>query len=184
MAEPKADLMPLLIQEYIKLKDEQAKRIGFHDNILYVTLVALGGMLSFSLADPAHYYGFFLIPWITIILAWTYVVNDEKISSLGKYFRQNLAEQISLELTGRTSDEFFGWEGVGRSDTHRIRRKNEQLVINELTFVFSGFSGLLAFFWLVRPVNVLFVFSGFLALLFLITLFVEIIIYADITKGR
>jgi hypothetical protein len=34
MVEPKADIIPVLIQEYIKIKDEQTKRIGFRDNIL------------------------------------------------------------------------------------------------------------------------------------------------------
>jgi VIT1/CCC1 family predicted Fe2+/Mn2+ transporter len=140
--------------------------------------------VSFSLKDTAYYYGFFLIPWVTLILGWTYVVNDEKISSIGRYFRKNLATQISSELAGRTSEELFGWEGVGRDDTHRIRRKIEQLIINELTFVVSGIGGLIAFYFLVQPTSILIISLCCLVLLFLIVLFVEIIIYADITKGR
>jgi hypothetical protein len=97
-----------LIQEYIKIRDEQTRRIGFRDNILYVTLGLIGLVVSFSLKDTAYYYGFFLIPWVTLILGWTYVVNDEKISSIGRYFRKNLATQISSELAGRTSEELFG----------------------------------------------------------------------------
>jgi hypothetical protein len=48
MVEPKADIIPVLIQEYIKIKDEQTKRIGFRDNILYVTLGLIGLVVSFS----------------------------------------------------------------------------------------------------------------------------------------
>jgi hypothetical protein len=59
MVEPKADIIPVLIQEYIKIKDEQTKRIGFRDNILYVTLGLIGLVVSFSLKDTAYYYRFF-----------------------------------------------------------------------------------------------------------------------------
>jgi hypothetical protein len=62
MVEPKADIIPVLIQEYIKIKDEQTKRIGFRDNILYVTLGLIGLVVSFSLKDTAYYYGFFFDP--------------------------------------------------------------------------------------------------------------------------
>jgi hypothetical protein len=134
--------------------------------------------------DPSNYYGFFLIPWVTLILGWTYVVNDEKISSIGRYFRTDLAKQISFELNNRRPEELFGWEGFGRSDTHRIRRKKEQLVINELTFVVSGIGGLVAFFWLAPHINGLLIISSILAVLLLIVLSIEIYIYADITKGR
>ncbi|WP_187329296.1 hypothetical protein [Halomicronema hongdechloris] len=33
------------------------------------------------MSDPTHYYALLVIPWVCLILGWTYVVNDEKISS-------------------------------------------------------------------------------------------------------
>ena len=149
-----------------------------------MTLGLIGLILSFSLKDQSNYYGLFVIPWITLTLGWTYVVNDEKISSIGRYFRTDLANQISSELNGRTPEELFGWESFGRSDAHRIRRKKEQLIINELTFVISGMGGLVGFFWLVPCVNVLLAFLSMIAMLLLIALSVEICVYADITNGR
>jgi hypothetical protein len=42
----------------------------------------------------------------------------------------------------------------------------------------------MAFYFVVQPTSILIISICCLALLFLIVLFVEIIIYADITKGR
>lgn len=43
------------------------------------------------------------------------------------------------ENTGYTDLEtIFGWEIAHRSDKHRKRRKIEQFIIDEITFVISG----------------------------------------------
>jgi hypothetical protein len=52
----------------VKFKDEQTKRIGFRDNIIYVTIVAVGSVLSFSLENSAHHNGFFVVTCVTLIL--------------------------------------------------------------------------------------------------------------------
>ncbi|WP_242056765.1 MULTISPECIES: hypothetical protein [Oscillatoriales] len=152
----KQQMLEVYLKEYEKLKDEQTQRIGFRDNLLYVTLGAFGAVISFALANTTNYYALLVIPWVCLILGWTYLVNDEKISALGRYIRLNLVEKIK-EQTGHTDIEsIFGWEIVHRSDRRRKRRKIEQLIIDEITFVFSGVIALVAFRFLVTqfPVTI------------------------------
>lgn len=177
-------ILDVLLAEYNNLKSEQAQRIGFRDNLLYVTLGLFGTVVSFAVSSPANYYAFLIIPWICLILGWTYLINDEKISALGKYIRLTLVEKVS-EKTGYTDlGSLFGWEIVHRSDPKRMRRKVQQLVMDEITFVFSGAIAIFAFWYLVEQpslaVNVL----CWVELALLVVLAYEMIVYADLAKGR
>lgn len=157
--------LAVYLQEYSKLKDEQVQRIGFRDNLLYVTLGVLGAILSFALsqessdttgeivrdaANNTNYYALLVIPWVCLILGWAYLVNDQKISALAKYFRTDLREKINQELgiveTDKTSRSTFGWETKNIEDGGRKWRKIEQLIINEIAFVISGIVALV-YFW-------------------------------------
>ncbi len=138
MMSDKQQILEVYLHEYEKLKEEQTQRIGFRDNMLYVTLGVFGGILSFALSGKTNYYALLVIPWVCLILGWTYLVNDEKISAIGRYIRYTLVDKVQ-ELTGNADIEsIFGWEIAHRSDTRRLRRKIEQLVIDEITFVLSG----------------------------------------------
>lgn len=177
-------ILEIYFKEYDKLKSEQAQRIGFRDNLLYVTLGLFGTIISLAVSSPANRYALLVIPWVCLILGWTYVVNDEKITAIGRYIRYTLTEKIK-EQTGHTDIEsIFGWEIAHRSDNRRTRRKIEQLIIDEITFVLSGITALICFWVLVSnpplAVNIL----GFIETLLLVILGVEIAIYADLAKGR
>ncbi len=180
----KQQILEVYLHEYDKLKEEQTQRIGFRDNMLYVTLGVFGGILSFALSSKTNYYALLVIPWVCLILGWTYLVNDEKISAIGRYIRYTLVDKIK-ELAGNADIEsIFGWEIAHRSDTRRLRRKIEQLFIDEITFVLSGIVALVVF-WFLFPqpplaVNILCI----VELILLIILAVEIIIYADLGVGR
>lgn len=182
-----SDNQPILevyLHEYEKLKSEQAQRIGFRDNMLYVTLGVFGGILSFALTGKNNYYALLVIPWVCLILGWAYLVNDEKISAIGRYIRYTLVDKVQ-ELTGNTDIEsIFGWEIAHRNDKRRLRRKIEQLIVDEITFVLSGVVALIAFWFLVSkpplPINILCV----IELVLLLILGVEIFIYADLGVGR
>jgi hypothetical protein len=41
MADEQRQMLDVYLQEYGKLKDEQAQRIGFRENLLYVTLALI-----------------------------------------------------------------------------------------------------------------------------------------------
>jgi hypothetical protein len=177
-------ILKVWLTEYDKLKVEQTQRIGFRDNLLYVTLGLFGVIIPTAIANPTNYHALLVIPWVCLILGWTYLINDEKISAIGRYIRLTLIEKIK-EKTGHPDlESLFGWEIAHRSDPRRSRRKIEQLIIDELTFVVSGLIALITFFLLVPNATIaIYILGGFEALLLLV-LGWEIIVYADLAKGR
>jgi hypothetical protein len=177
-------IFQVYLQEYEKLKSEQTQRIGFRDNLIYVTLGVFGTVITFAVSSKANYYALLIVPWVCLILGWTYLVNDEKISAIGKYIRLTLAERIK-EQTGHTDIEsIFGWEIVHRSDTRRQRRKIEQLIVDQITFVISGIVALIAFWYFVSKPPLAINIIWWIELILLLVLGVEIVIYADLAKGR
>ena len=180
----KDQILEIILKEYDKLKSEQAQRIGFRDNLLYVTLGLFGTVVSFAVSNPANYYALLVIPWICLTLGWTYVVNDEKVSAIGRYIRSKLIDKVK-ELTGHNDLEtLFGWEIAHRDDKHRQRRKIQQLIVDEITFVVSGTIALIAFWCLVPNPPTGIAILSWVELLLLVVLGVETFIYADLAKGR
>ena len=184
-------MLEIYLQEYDKLKNEQIQRVGFRDNLLYVTLALFGTVLAFALGDKANPYGLVVLPWVSLVLGWTYLVNDQKITAIGKYIRYTLVEKIG-ELTGEADkgvgavESILGWEIVHRNDQRRQRRKIEQLMIDEITFVLSGVVALVAFGILMsgKTIHPAALVLGGIELTLLAILGREIFIYADLAKGR
>jgi hypothetical protein len=111
--------LKIWLAEYDKLKTEQAQRIGFRDNLLYVTLGLFGVIIPTAISNATNYYALLVVPWICLILGWTYLINDEKISAIGRYIRLTLVEKVK-EKTGHPDVEsLFGWEIAHRSDPRR-----------------------------------------------------------------
>ncbi len=192
--------LQIYIKEYDKLKAEQTQRIGFRDGMIYTTLGAFGALLAFVVTHNLNYHALLIAPWLCVILGWTYLVNDEKISALGRYIRKDLSKKIVAIITesqpteknpannqsnGNNGDyqTLFGWEIFHRNDDKRIRRKYEQLIIDEITFVFSGLTALFYFWLSVDNVPLAIDILCGLELILLLVLAVEIIIYADLKKG-
>ncbi|MEL7353943.1 MAG: hypothetical protein AAF171_02335 [Cyanobacteria bacterium P01_A01_bin.116] len=172
------------LAEYDKLKAEQSQRIGFRDNLLYVTLGVFGGVASFAVSKEANYYAFLILPWTCLILGWTYLVNDEKISAIGRYIRLTLVDKIKERSDYSDLNSLFGWEIAHRSDPRRSRRKIEQLIIDEITFVVSGIVALVAFWGLVSDISIaVYILSG-IEFFLLLVLGWEIVVYADLARGR
>lgn len=180
----KDQILEIFLKEYDKLKSEQTQRIGFRDNLLYVTLGLFGTILSFSISKPEYTSSLLLTPWLCLILGWTYLVNDEKISAIGKYIRLTLVEKVKDKTGYQDLTALFGWEIAHRNDDRRKRRKIEQLIIDEITFVLSGLTALIAF-WIMNPTaTTLVLWISILEALLLMILGIEIILYADLVKGR
>jgi hypothetical protein len=51
MADERQKRLDIYLQEYGKLKDEQAQKIGFRDNLLYMMLALFGTVLAFVVGD-------------------------------------------------------------------------------------------------------------------------------------
>jgi len=194
-------ILGVYLLEYEKLKDEQTERIGFRDNLLYFTLGIYGAVLALALGEqesPIASYALLVLPWVSLILGWTYLINDQKITAIGQYVRYNLAEKIS-ELTGKAGEgveaveSIFGWEIYHRGDKCRKRRKIEQWIIDEIAFVLSGIFALGAFWYqmssetlLLDGIQVLRAvrFLSLIEFVLLVVLGIEMFLYADLDKGR
>jgi hypothetical protein len=178
----KHSALDVYLREFDTIKAEQAARIAFRDNLVYITLVSYGAIMAFAAKD--NHLALLILPWVSLILGWGYLVNDEKVSAIGRYVRIALSAKIAPLLEVEHPDRLFEWEIVHRSDLRRRRRKLEQLVIDEIIFVFSGFAALVAFCildtgssWMLKAV------VGIEAVL-LVILGLEIIVYADLKSGR
>ncbi|MET9395075.1 hypothetical protein ABZY20_32485 [Streptomyces sp. NPDC006624] len=122
----------LLLVEYDRIKEEQKTRIGFRDNLLYFTLASATAVLA--IAVPGGQAPLLLaVPVICLVLGWTYLVNDEKISAVGCYIRDRLGPRLA-ELSGAPG-AVFGWETYHRDDARRTTRKRLQTAVDLFTYV-------------------------------------------------
>jgi hypothetical protein len=131
----------LLLAEYQSVKDEQKARIGFRDNLLYVTLAVVAAVIA-AAAQAQQTSMLLALPPVCVVLGWTYLVNDEKISAIGTYVRGELGPRLA-QLAG--SDAAFGWEAFHRGDARRVSRKAVQLVVDLLAFCFVPLSALVVY---------------------------------------
>ncbi|MDX3753157.1 hypothetical protein [Streptomyces sp. AK08-02] len=128
----------LLLAEYSTLKDEQKSRIGFRDNLLYVTLTVVAAVIA-AAAQAGQPVMLLALPPVCVVLGWTYLINDEKISAIGAYVRGELGPRLAqvAQVEGA-----FGWESAHRSDARRRSRKAVQLAVDLLAFCVVPLAGL------------------------------------------
>jgi hypothetical protein len=121
---------------------------------------------------------------VSIVLGWGYLVNDEKVSAIGRYVRIDLTSRIAALAKISNPEYLFGWEIAHRSDARRRRRKIAQLAIDLVTFVVSGSAALIAFCVLVPTAHSLLKGVAIVEGLMLLWLGIEIIVHADLKSGR
>jgi hypothetical protein len=120
----------ILLVEYEQLKKEQNTRIRTRDHLFIAMLTASAAVVATTLNAGNRPAILLLLPPIAMILGWTYLVNDEKISALGRYIRDDLA----LHLAEHVGAPVFGWERTHRSDERRKSRKWLQLAADLTAF--------------------------------------------------
>ncbi len=131
-----------LIEEYKKLKDEQQARIGLRDNLIYVTLAALAAVVAGTF--KANFRDvLLLLPPVCFVLGWTYLVNDQKVTAIGRHLRLVLIPQIQKALGVQAP--ILSWETEHRTDVRRRTRKLGQLAVDLLTFCVSGVTAILMY---------------------------------------
>ncbi|WP_406113845.1 hypothetical protein [Streptomyces sp. NBC_01014] len=121
-----------LLAEYDRLKEEQKTRIGFRDNLLYFTLAAVTAVVAVTVHSGQSRL-LLSAPAICLILGWTYLVNDEKISAIGYYVRDQLGPRLG-ELSS-AQGTVFGWEAYHRNVAGRTMRKRLQTAVDLLTYL-------------------------------------------------
>ncbi|MEV7216622.1 hypothetical protein AB0O31_26455 [Kitasatospora cineracea] len=122
----------VLLAEYDCLKEEQRTRIGFRDNLLYFTLAAATAVVAITVQSGQSRL-LLTVPAICLILGWTYLVNDEKISAIGCYVRDRLGPRLG-ELTAARGP-VFDWEVYHRRVAGRTVRKRLQTVVDLFTYL-------------------------------------------------
>ncbi|WP_075737422.1 hypothetical protein [Streptomyces acidiscabies] len=134
----------LLLAEYESIKDEQKARIGFRDNLLYVTLTVVAAVIA-AAAQAKRGEMLLALPPVCVVLGWTYLVNDEKISAIGRYVREELAPRLSELAVPGGGFTAFGWEVAHRGDRRRKSRKRVQLAVDLLAFCVVPLAALVVF---------------------------------------
>ncbi|WP_446038508.1 hypothetical protein [Streptomyces sp. SID1121] len=168
----------LLILEYQQLKDEQRTRIGFRDNLLYVTLASVAAV-AIAAAQAGRAALVLMLPAACLVLGWTYLVNDEKVSAIGRYVR----EELGPRLGGTTgAGVVFGWESAHRGDRRRRARKVLQLVVDVSTFCGTAVAALV-FYWCAAPLQPALLVVSFTELAAVVVLGWQMTLYADLYRA-
>ncbi|MEV5100469.1 hypothetical protein ACFQ7G_00665 [Streptomyces massasporeus] len=122
----------ILLAEYDRLKEEQKTRIGFRDNLLYFTLAAATAVVAIT-AQSGQSRLLLSVPAICLILGWTYLVNDEKISAIGCYVRDRLGPRLGQLACA--DGAVLGWEVYHRNVSGRTMRKRLQTAVDLFTYL-------------------------------------------------
>ncbi|MFF9346410.1 hypothetical protein [Streptomyces sp. NPDC014734] len=139
----------LLLAEYDRIKEEQKARIGFRDNLLYFTLAASTAVLAITV-QSGHAQVLLTVPVICLVLGWTYLVNDEKISAIARYIRDQMGPRLAELSDARGT--VFGWEAYHRGDASRATRKRLQNAVDLFTYLALPMTCVIEF-WCSRTVQ-------------------------------
>ncbi|MFF5010181.1 hypothetical protein ACFY3G_46135 [Streptomyces phaeochromogenes] len=167
----------LLLAEYQSVKDEQKSRIGFRDNLLYVTLAVVAAVAAAS-AQSGQTSMLLALPPVCVVLGWTYLVNDEKISAIGAYVRGDLGPRLA-DLAQIERSAAFGWERAHRADTRRTSRKAIQCGVDLLAFCAVPLAGLVVY-WAGGQVGRGLLVLSVLEALVVVGLAVQVVLYAGV----
>ncbi|GLY53338.1 hypothetical protein [Lentzea sp. NBRC 102530] len=177
MAEGDISVAKVLTLEYERLKEEQKTRIGFRDNLVYATLASMAAVVAATLSAKGQANLALLLPPVALLLGWTYLVNDEKISAAGRYIRTELAPRLAAHLPEGTL--VFGWESFHRGDRRRRTRKVLQLAVDLGMFCLAPTAALVVY-WASGPRTVVYMSVSIVEALAVIGLAVHLVVYADL----
>ncbi|MGP3927926.1 hypothetical protein [Streptomyces sp. 8N616] len=169
----------LLVTEYERVKEEQQARIGFRDNLLYATLASMAAVIAAVLQRDGHAELLLLLPPVSVLLGWTYLVNDEKISAIGRYVRDELTPRLTALAGGQSGGQIFGWEVAHRSDRRRRSRKCLQLAVDLLTFCGASLAAVIVF-WAAGTCPAMLIVVSVIEVAGIAVLAMQLVVYADL----
>jgi hypothetical protein len=79
------------------LKTEQLERIKQRDNFLNLNIVAVGVVAAVAVQSRPHAAAWLVVPWVTVVLGWAYLSNDDKVTAIGQHVRASLDQQTAEE---------------------------------------------------------------------------------------
>ena len=133
------------LTEYSKLKEEQLKRINFRDNLIYLTLAAIGAIFSFSVQQPSFTIAYLILPFLCIVLGWTYLRNDKKISQISVYINTHLINSLNDLIPQNEPKIENTWDQFRTKYNNRNKSQKFQMLIDLSMFSFSGCISIIAF---------------------------------------
>ncbi|WP_134129942.1 hypothetical protein [Kribbella pratensis] len=107
------------------MKSEQLERIKQRDSFLNLNVVAIGLTASLAIQLEGRQHAWLLIPWITTILGWAYLSNDDKVTAIARHLEQNAGISESLGL----------WESSTKGLTPSALRRTAEIVVFLIAFV-------------------------------------------------
>ena len=179
MADGDITVAKLLTLEYERLKDEQKTRIAFRDNLVYATLASMAAVIAATLSARGNLV--LLLPPVALLLGWTHLVNDEKISAASRYIRTELAPRLAAGLPPGTP--VFGWESFHRADRRRRPRKALQLAM-DLSLFCGAPAAALVVFWCAGDPGAVTLTISVLEALAVLGLATHLVAYADLTAAH
>jgi hypothetical protein len=130
----------LLRDEVKALKDEQRDRIKTRDSMIYSVIVAIAAVAGGTrLGGPAVP---LLLPPVALLLGWTYLVNDQMVSAIGRHLRTVLVPRLEA-LAGA---EVLLWETDRLNDRRFRQRKSIQLAVDLIAFVLPALAAVI-WYW-------------------------------------
>jgi hypothetical protein len=135
-------VMALIAMEYKQLKDEQTARIIARDGMIAVTLGSI--VLAAAKVGPLNVPLVLLaLPAGLLIMGWTYLANDRKVTEIGHYVGRDLAQRAQALVPGWDP---FAWETRHLKVCGRRRHKRIQAVVDLVMFCGSA-AAALALLW-------------------------------------
>lgn len=168
----------LLLVEYEQVKGEQRARITHRDGLIYTTIAAMAGVIAAVISAKATEL-LLVLPPVSVLLGWTYLTNDEKVSAAGRYVREKIGPR--LEALANASEPVFGWEAAHRNGPRRRARKVMQLVVDLLGFAAAPAAALVTF-WVLGPTPAGLIVVSVAESLLVVALAVFLVLEADLRK--
>ena len=168
--------LDVLRDELKVLKDEQRDRIRARDNLIYsliVAIAAVAGGAKFAGSTVA-----LLLPPVALALGWTYLVNDQKVTAIGRYLRTDLAPRLSAVVGA----DVLRWETAHRCDNRRRQRKGIQLAVDLIVFVVPPATAI-GWYWATGPTNPVLLLASIAEAITVAIATWQVIAYADLTTN-
>jgi chromate transport protein ChrA len=113
---------------------------------VYATLAAMGLVLAAGLRATTPAGLLLVLPPVVLVLGWTRIANDVKVTHIAAYLRRELAPRFAV-LTGQAA---LGWELAHRADRRRNLRMVCQTVADLVLFTGAPLAALVAY-WVTGP---------------------------------
>jgi hypothetical protein len=170
---PDSGKLDVLRDEFKVLKDEQRDRIRARDSLIYSLIVAIAAVAGGTrLAGPAVA---LLLPPVALALGWTYLVNDQKVTAIGRYLRTDLAPRLSAVVGA----DVLRWETAHRTDHRRRQRKGIQLGVDLTVFVVPA-TVAITWYWVNGPTSTALLLASIAEAITVLIFVWQVIAYAEI----